>query len=110
MVYDKSQTGGNQVDLYIDGALQTPNWNLSSATNTNNFGNDPIYLFSRAGKSQFSSATVNDLRIYNSALTAEQVQQIYNGTALAALPAADQLCAGQLCHTADASNHGQRHL
>ncbi len=88
VVYDKTQTGGNQVDLYIDGVLQTPNWNLSSATNTNNFGNDPIYLFSRGGKSQFSSATVNDLRIYNSALTAEQVQQIYNGTALPALPAA----------------------
>ena len=82
VVYDKSQTGGNQVDLYIDGALQTPNWNLSSATNTNNFGHDPIYLFSRAGKSQFSSAAVNDLRVYNSALTAEQVQQIYNGSAL----------------------------
>ena len=33
---------------YVDGALQTPTWNLSSATNTNNFGNEPIYLLSRA--------------------------------------------------------------
>ena len=79
VVYDKSQTGGDQVLLYVDGVQQNPNWNLSSATNTNNFGNDPVYLFSRAGSSQFSSGTVKDLRIYNSALTAAQVEQIYNG-------------------------------
>ena len=78
VVYDKGQTGGNAVSLYIDGALQTPTWNLSSATNTNNFGNQPIYLLSRAGNSQFSSGTLSDLRVYNGALSGEQVQQIYN--------------------------------
>jgi len=51
VVYDKSQSGGNAVSLFIDGALQTPTWNLSSATNTNNFGNESIYLLSQAGTS-----------------------------------------------------------
>ncbi len=88
VVYDKSQTGGDQVSLYIDGALQSPNWNVSSATNTNNFGNDPIYLFSRGGDSRFSSGRMNDFHIYNSALTAAQIQQIYDGSAMPAPSAA----------------------
>jgi hypothetical protein len=83
VVYDKSQTGGNQVDLYVDGVLQAPSWNLSSATNTNNFGYNPVYLFSRSGTSQYTSGTVSDLRIYNIALTAAQIQQLYTATGLA---------------------------
>jgi hypothetical protein len=83
VVYDKSQTGGNQVNLYVDGVLQVPSWNLSSSTNTNNFGNNPVYLFSRSASSQYSSGTVSDLRIYNSALTAAQIQQLYQGDELA---------------------------
>ncbi len=82
IIYDKSQTGGNAVAFYVDGVLQVPSWNLSSSTNTNSFGNDPTYLFSCAGSSQFSSGTVNNLRIYDSALTAAQIQQIYDGTDL----------------------------
>lgn len=78
VVYDKSQSGGNAVSLFIDGALQTPTWNLSSATNTNNFGNEPIYLLSQAGTSQFSSGTLSDFRVYDGALSGDQVQQIYN--------------------------------
>ena len=83
LVFDKSQTGGNEVAFYVDGVLQTPSWSVSASTNTNNFGNDPIYFFSRGGASQFSSGTVDDLRIYNRALTAAQIQQLYNGWGLA---------------------------
>ena len=83
VVFDKSQTGGNEVAFYVDGVSQTPSWSLAASTNTNNFGNDPIYLFSRGGASQFSSGTINDLRIYNRALTAAQIQQLYNGWGLA---------------------------
>jgi uncharacterized membrane protein len=78
VVYDKSGTGGNAVSLYVDGALQIPTWNLSSATNTNNFGNEPIYLLSRAGASQFSSGTLSDFRVYDGVLSGDQIQQIYN--------------------------------
>ena len=87
VVYDKSQTGGNAVSLYVDGALQTPTWNLSSATNTNTFGNEPLYLLSRAGGSQFSSGTLSDFQVYDGALSGDQVQQIYNDK-LQAAPAA----------------------
>ena len=57
VVFDKSQTGGDEVKFYVDGVLQTVNRNLSASTNTNNFGNNPIYLYSRAGSTQFSSGT-----------------------------------------------------
>ena len=87
VVYDKGQSGGNAVSLYVDGAIQTPTWNLSSATNTNNFGNEPIYLLSRAGTSQFTSGTLSDFRVYDGALSSDQAQQIYNDK-LQASPAA----------------------
>ena len=79
VVLDKTQTGGNAIAFYVDGELQSPNWNPSAATNTNNFGNDPIYLFASAGVSQFSSGAIDDLRIYDGGLSPEQIQQIYNG-------------------------------
>src|SRR6202021_1461199 len=53
IIYDKTQAGAAQTAFYIDGVLQTPISNLNNtAQNTNAFGNNPIYLFSRAG-SQF---------------------------------------------------------
>ena len=70
VVFDKSQTGGNEVRFYVDGVLQAVNWSLYASTNTNNFGNNPIYLFSRAGATEFNSGLIDDLRIYRSALTA----------------------------------------
>ncbi len=79
VVYDKSQTGGDAVSFYVDGVLQNPTWNLASVTNTNDFGKEPMYLFSRADSSLFSSGTVKDLQIYNRALQGGEVQQIYNG-------------------------------
>src|SRR5271166_4314903 len=78
VVFDKGQTGGDEVRFYVDGVLQTANRSLHASTNTNNFGNNPLYLFSRAGTSEFNSGMVDDLRIYDSALTAPQIQQIYN--------------------------------
>ena len=88
VVFDKSQTGTNGLRLYVDGALQPVNWCSSASTNTNNFGNNPLYFFSRGGISQFNSGTVDDLRIYNSALTTEQIQRIYNSAPTLALSTA----------------------
>src|SRR5208283_3762178 len=82
VVFDKAQTGGDEVKFYVDGVLQTANRSLYASTNTNNFGNNPLYLFSRAGTSEFSSGMIDDLRIYDSALTTAQIQQIYNSAGL----------------------------
>lgn len=81
VVFDKTQTGGDQVKLYLDGVLQPVTRNLYATSNTNDFGNNPIYLFSRAGSSQFTSGIMDDLRLYNVALTATQIQQIFDSGA-----------------------------
>jgi hypothetical protein len=78
VVYDKSQAGSNEVTFYIDGVLQTPTLNWYTATNTNAFGNNPLYLFSRGGSQDFAGGLLDDLRIYNRALSASEIQQLYN--------------------------------
>lgn len=78
VVFDKTQTAGNEVALYVDGLFQTPTRSLFASTNTNYFGNNPIYVFSQGGTTQFDSGSVDDLRIYGTTLTAAHIQQIYN--------------------------------
>lgn len=77
LVLDKSQSAGSQVRLYIDGALQTPSKNVGASTNTNTFGINPFYLDSQGGSSQFDTGMIDDLRVYATALSAYQIQQLY---------------------------------
>jgi hypothetical protein len=77
IIFDKTQAGNNQTALYIDGVLQTPASSPNTAQNTNSFSNSPIYLFSRAGSQFFNAGQMDDLRIYNQALSAAQIQQLY---------------------------------
>jgi hypothetical protein len=78
IIYDKTQAGANVVSLYIDGVLQTPGMQLFTYTNTNSFGNNPIYLFSREGTQDYCAGEVDELQLYNRALAAGEIQQIYN--------------------------------
>ena len=77
VVYDKSHPATSVISLYIDGALQTPKKNLYTATNTNSFGNNALYVFSRGGTQEFNAGEIDDLRLYNRALSASEMQQIY---------------------------------
>ena len=77
IVYDKTQAGNAQTALYIDGVLQTPTSNHDTSQNTNSFGNNPLYLFSRGGSQFFNGGEMDDLRIYNQALSAAEIQQLY---------------------------------
>ncbi len=85
VVYDKSQPGNSEVKLYIDGILQTPTRNLYTSNNTNNFGNNPSYVFSRGGTQEYNAGIVDDLRLYNRALSATEIQQLYNGATLVSI-------------------------
>ena len=49
IVYDKTKTAGDQVAFYVDDALQDPTRSLHASTNTNSFGDNPIYLLSQGG-------------------------------------------------------------
>jgi hypothetical protein len=78
VIYDKTKAGKNEVTLFIDGVQRTPTRYLFVANNTNYFGNNPLYVFARGGTREFNSGIVDDLRLYNSALSAAQIQQIYS--------------------------------
>ena len=115
VVYDKSQTGANEVSFYLDGAPQTATKTLYANTNTNDFGNNPIYLFSRGGASNYAAGIVDELRIYNSALSASQIQQIYEATltSIVVTPANSSIAAGatqQFTATGDYSDGSQQNL
>ena len=78
IIYDKTQAGNAQTALYVDGVLQTPTSNLNNtAQNSNSFGTNPIYLFSRAGSQFLNAGQLDDLRIYNRALSANEIQQLF---------------------------------
>ena len=85
VVFDKTQSAGKEVSLYVDGLIQSPTWNLRASTNTNDFGNNPMFLFTGPGVSEFSSGKLTDLRIYNYALSPEEIRQIYNRGGLVSL-------------------------
>jgi len=77
VVYDKTKPGASVVSLYIDGVLQKPSEQPYTATNTNAFGDNRLYIFSRAGTTRYAAGEMGDLRVYNVALTATQIEQIY---------------------------------
>ena len=77
VVYDKSQPATSVISLYLDGVLQTPAEYFYTATNTNSFGTNPLYLFSRGGTTEFAAGEVDDLRLYNRVLSATEIEEIY---------------------------------
>lgn len=98
VVYDENNTAANSVTLYVDGALQTALSQPYSSANSTTFGNYPIYLFSRGGNTGFSAGQISDMQIYNRALSAADVQTLYNsaaaGFALAASPTSQTVTQG----------------
>ena len=77
VVFDKSQNALNEVNLYLDGVLQTAQAQPSSSDNTNSFGTNPLYLMCRGGIGDFCSGIIDDFRLYNRSLSPAEVQQLY---------------------------------
>ena len=99
VIYDKTQQGPNVISLYLDGVLQTPTKQPISVTNTNAFGDSQLYLFSRGGTTGYAAGEMDDLRVYEGALTASQIEQIYEQgvgtlTSLAVTPANASIAKG----------------
>jgi hypothetical protein len=69
-----------EVIMYGNGQAGTvvqnpvPSYN---ANNTNNFGNQPLFIGSRAGSSLFAPMSLGGIQIYNRALTQAEIQQNY---------------------------------
>ena len=63
-VYDRGLET-NEVNFYIDGILQTPSSRPFDSNNTNNFGNDILYLMGRGGNSAYGNGKMQHLAIYS---------------------------------------------
>jgi len=81
-VFDKSQTTA-EASLYNQGVAATvitnPLPSLAS-NNTNNFGDDYLFIGSRAGTSYFTDLDIASILVYNRALSAAEILQNYNAT------------------------------
>jgi hypothetical protein len=73
-VFDKSQAS-SEVAFYLDGLLRTPTI-TSTPNNTNNFGNNQVYISNRAP----SAFSISDLHIYNGVLSSQDVKNMYDST------------------------------
>lgn len=82
IIHDTTQTI-TEVLMYGNGQpgpiVQNPVTGYS-ANNTNNFGNQPFYIGSRAGTAYFAPMSIGSVQIYNRALSLTEIQQNYNST------------------------------
>jgi hypothetical protein len=77
VVYDNSTVAGN-ITVFEDGATKTTTSGVHTKTGTSNLlGTYQWYLMGRDASSVFTNGTLDDVRIYNRALSTREVQQLY---------------------------------
>ena len=82
-IFDKSQASANdECQLYLDGILRTPILYPSGlmSNNTNNFGNQPLFIGGRSTSIGPSNIQMSNFYVYNRVLTQQEIQQNYNAT------------------------------
>ena len=81
-VLDTTQAGATTITPYVDGQPVSYTNGGYGGTGAGNFANSTLYLMSRDGNSLFGNGTLDQLAIYNGALSANQILDHYysNGT------------------------------
>jgi hypothetical protein len=70
-------TGGNTVTLYLDGTI--PGTALNNAGTMSGYSNNSNVRIGTDYNSEFFTGTIDDVRVYNRALSASEVWRLYNG-------------------------------
>jgi hypothetical protein len=78
-IFDTSLSGNENI-LYIDGVSRTAISTPLQADNSANFGSYNLYIGNRDTSTIAGNANIADLKLYNRALTAQEVRQNYNAT------------------------------
>jgi PKD repeat protein len=73
-VFNTTLTGSQQIVPYVDGKAVTFSKG-SSGTGAGNFANSTLNFMSRNGSSQFGKGSLDEVAIYNQALTSTQISQ-----------------------------------
>jgi hypothetical protein len=82
-IFDKGASAANETQLYIDGVLQIVDRPVGfSNENTNNFANDTLYFMSRGGVGLFNRGLLDDVRVYDKALSQTEINYLYNGSGM----------------------------
>lgn len=81
-VLDTTQPGATTITPYVDGLPVAYTNQGYGATGAGNFANSTLYLMSRGGTTLYGTGTLDQVAIYNGALTANQILDHYfsNGT------------------------------
>jgi YD repeat-containing protein len=72
IVFDSSATASQQVIPYVDGAAVSY-LKLNSGTGAGNFANSTLYFMSRGASSLFGNGNLDEVAIYNRALSAAEI-------------------------------------
>ena len=72
IVFDSTATASQQVIPYVDGAAVSY-VKLNSGTGAGNFANSTLYFMSRNASSLFGNGSLDEVALYNRALTAAEI-------------------------------------
>jgi hypothetical protein len=75
-VLNTKATGSQQVIPYVDGVPVTYT-KLNSSTGLGNFANSTLYFMSRNSSSRFGKGNLDEVAIYNKAMTAAEIAAHY---------------------------------
>jgi len=78
VTFDRTTGTAMGVTAYVDGVGQSITQYNSSNLNSSNFDNASLYLMSRGNSSLFGSGNLDDVRIYNRAISASEIKRLYN--------------------------------
>ena len=78
-IFDTSLSGNENI-LYIDGVSRTSVITPLQSDNNANFGNYKLFIGNRDSSSIAGNANITDFKIYNRALTQQEIRQNYNAT------------------------------
>ena len=78
-IFDTSLSG-NETILYIDGVSRAAVITPLQSDNSSNFGNYKLFIGNRDSSSYPANASISDLKVYNRALTQQEISQNFNAT------------------------------
>jgi hypothetical protein len=77
IIYDNSTTTGD-VSIYLNGSSQSTTISQNDKALNGNFDNQTVYALARGGSSLWSDAKLDDVRIYNRALSGSEITSVYS--------------------------------
>jgi hypothetical protein len=75
-IYNKANAAALETQLYIDGALLAPAGAPALSDNTNRFGLQPLFVFSRDGTAEFNAGELDELLIYDRELMPAEIAEL----------------------------------